>query len=81
MRKIEQQMCSAVSACRTWAMDNTSVKPTANNCMGVYLWGNHVADVTASGKVLVNFDTYSKWPTRTTKSRINALTTYFKTCQ
>jgi hypothetical protein len=49
-----------------------------HNCMGVYLWGNHVADVTASGKVLVNFDTYSKWPTRTTKSRINALTTYFK---
>jgi hypothetical protein len=78
MRKIEERMCGAVANCLTWEMDNTSVKPTMHNCMGVYLWGNHVADVTASGKVLVNFATYSKWPTRTTKSRINALTTYFK---
>jgi len=79
MRKIEKLMCFAVSECRTWSLNNTAVKPTMHNCMGIYLWGNHVADITASGKVLVNFDTYSRWPTRTTKSRINALTKHFGT--
>lgn len=76
-KQCEMQMCLAVANRREWQLGNTSVKYTMHSCMGVYLWGNHVADITPDGKVLVNFDTYSKWPTRTTKSRINALTKYF----
>ena len=77
MSIIEQQMCAAVANRQTWAMGNTAVKPTVDNCMGVFLHGNRVADVTRSGIVLVDFFTYSEWPTKLTRSRINALTTFF----
>ena len=77
MRKIEKLMCQAVERCTNWMMDNTTVVRTSENKMAVYLFQNHIADVDMCGSVIINYDTLAKWPTRTTKSRIKALKTYF----
>jgi hypothetical protein len=74
MRKIEKAMCLAIGQRKTWSSDNTSVRPIDDVNVGVYLWGNHIADVnTNTGFVMVNNNTLAKWPTRTTKSRLYAL--------
>jgi hypothetical protein len=74
MRKIEKAMCLAIGQRKTWSSDNTSVRPIDDANVGVYLWGNHIADVnTDTGFVMVNNNTLAKWPTRTTKSRLRAL--------
>jgi hypothetical protein len=74
MRKIEQAMCHAIGQRKTWASGNTSVKPIDDVNMGVFLFGNHIADVNSdTGFVMVNNNTLSKWPTVTTKSRLRAL--------
>lgn len=77
MRKIEKKMCYAVENCINWTEDNTTVTRTSDNKMAVYLFRNHIADVDMCGSVIINYDTLAKWPTRTTKSRLNALKIYF----
>jgi hypothetical protein len=79
MRKIEQDMCVAVENQSNWCSGNTSVQRIDDVNMAVYLHGNHLADVNSrSGFVMLNMHTYITWSTNTTRSRINALTKYFK---
>ena len=88
MRKIETKMIEAIKSRKTWGMHNTMVKylPDLDEQLHgriehakIYLWGNHIATYSYSGdSYVVNMDTYAKWPTRTTKSRINALRLAFK---
>ena len=74
MHKIEKLMCDAIAQRKTWSSGNTFVYPIDDVNVGVYLWGNHIADVnTNTGFVMVNNNTLAKWPTRTTKSRLRAL--------
>jgi hypothetical protein len=74
MRKIEKAMCLAIGQRKTWASNNTSVRPIDDVNVGVFLHGNHIADVNSNtGFVMVNMNTLAKWPTRTTKSRLRAL--------
>lgn len=79
MRKIEQQMISAIHSRKSWQSGNTSVTPNtdANSTedgMMVYLHGNHIAYIhCATGFVLVNKETLRRWSTPTTKSRLRAL--------
>lgn len=76
MRAIEKQMLDAIAQRRPWSKDNTRVEMN-NQEARVYLWDNHIADVTYVGfgkwEVLVNQATLARWPTRTTKSRLRAL--------
>jgi hypothetical protein len=74
MRAIEKQMCEAVKERRTWGLDNTRVQNMDGINMAVYLFGNHIADVnTMTNEVKVNEQTFARFPTRTTKSRLRAL--------
>jgi hypothetical protein len=74
MRKIEKEMCLAIGQRKTWQNNNTSVRVIDDVNMGVFLHGNHIADVnTNTGFLMVNNATLNKWPTRTTKSRLRAL--------
>ena len=74
MRKIEKAMCLAIGQRKTWSSGNTSVRPINDINVGVFLFGNHIADVNSeTGFVMVNSNTLSKWPTVTTKSRLRAL--------
>lgn len=74
MRKIEQQMISAIHSQKRWAMDNTIVSPIDDTNVAVYLHGHEIAIVnTYNGFVMTNTDTLRHYPTRTTKSRLRAL--------
>ena len=74
MHKIEKAMCLAIGQRKTWTSANTSVRPIDDVNVGVFLYGNHIADVNSeTGFVMVNMSTLAKWPTRTTKSRLRAL--------
>ena len=70
MRKIEEQMNSAVSNNKNWTSANTSVTycPESDESK-VYLHGNHIA--TVGDNFLQIFD--GGWQSNTTKSRLNAL--------
>lgn len=71
MRKIEQDMCVAIEDFRNWRKANTEVQQGPEG-MDVYLHGNHIGSIDATGLV-VNERTLERWPTRTTKSRLRAL--------
>jgi len=82
MRKIEQQMLSAINERKSWQSGNTSVRPRFDGSLSVYLHGNHIAnvinsnmvdDVITSRMVEVNTNTLRRWSTPTTKSRLRAL--------
>lgn len=80
MRLIEKEMNHAVDNGLDWAKDNTLVVSTASfraYWSGVYLHGNHIADVywnmAGDRKVEVDTDTLRDYPTRTTMSRLRAL--------
>lgn len=83
MRKIEQQMCMAIGQKRDWKDANTEViyQPEVNTteraCIEyakVFLFGNHIGTfVYSTNRFDVNPVTFSRWPTRTTKSRLRAL--------
>lgn len=86
MRKIEKEMLQAVVNKSNFAKDNTQViyYPEINEqrhsrmeTSKVFLHGNHIATVCHSephkGKVVVNKDTLTAYPTRTTTSRLRAL--------
>ena len=74
MRKIEEQMNSAVANNKNWTSANTSVTycPESEESK-VYLHGNHIA--TIGDNFLQIFD--GGWQSNTTKSRLNALINRF----
>jgi hypothetical protein len=69
MRKIEMRMCQAVNCGKGATIGNTHVTPEGT----VYLHGNRIAFRDASGKLQTDLETFNRWPTATTRSRLNAL--------
>jgi len=73
MRKIEKAMCIAVNSRNSWKSDNTTVG-YAVGLSTVYLHGHRIATIDhIKHNQTVDADTLAKYPTRTTKSRLNAL--------
>lgn len=73
MRKIEQQMMTAIMNRKSWQGGNTTVSIRDENSVSVFLHGNHIADVWSLGFISVNQETLRQWSTPTTKSRLRAL--------
>jgi hypothetical protein len=81
MRKIEQDMISALKKKINWQSGDTSVffaDESIGNPHGtrsqIFLHGNHIADYYHNdGSIEVNQRVYKNWPTRTTNSRLYAL--------
>ena len=74
MRKIEQQMNSAVESNQSWSKDNTTVSyDSTADLSTVKLHGNTIALVNENSLTL--FD--GGYQSNTTKSRLNALLTKF----
>jgi len=76
MRKIEQQMNSAIRYRQNWAGSNTMVR-VSREVIEVFLHGNHIASVDTATNDLTLFD--GGWQSNTTKSRLNALCNEFAT--
>lgn len=73
MRKLENEMLTALRAGRAWQSGNTAVTARdADGCAAVYLHGHHIADW-RNGCAVPNLSTLARWPTVTTKSRLRAL--------
>ena len=72
MRKIEQQMNSAIRYKQNFTKDNTMVRyDKAENMSSVYLHGHRIADYChTKGKAWISS---CGWETNTTKSRLNAI--------
>lgn len=79
MRKIEQQLQDAIRTGRNWAGGNTTVTQRPSDVPGrtlveVSLHGNHIATLHTDTMFLrINRETFRNWPTRTTASRLHAL--------
>ena len=78
MRKIEQNMLTAIHNRRNWKENNTCVEfsdHVGNPFMDatVYLHGNPIAYLLPDGSIEPDCDTLGEWPTPTTKSRLRAL--------
>ena len=72
MRKIEQQMNTAISNKVDWSSSNTRVEYNNNsNCSSVYLHGHQIA--TFSHELKAVKLSSCGWQTNTTKSRLNAI--------
>lgn len=72
MRKIEEQMNAAISDCRDWRSGETVVTyDPVEEISHVHLYGNKIAEVEVSEKVIRLYD--GDHQTRTTKSRLNAI--------
>ena len=70
MRKIEQQMNTAIRYRKNWAGSNTMVR-VSREVVEVFLHGNHIASLdTATHKLTIKD---GGWQSNTTKSRLNAL--------
>ena len=69
MRKIETQMCNAISNNENWQSANTSVVTQQDGVSFVYLHGNKIAEV--YDDTMTMFD--GGYQSKTTKSRLNAL--------
>ena len=69
MRKIETQMCKAVSQSMNWKSANTEVVSSQDGLSTVYLHGNKIAEI--GDDYMTIFD--GGWQSNTTKSRLNAL--------
>ena len=70
MRKIEQDMNTAIRYRRNMSKQNTSVR-CYTDCVDVYLHGNHIASLDTATNSLTLKD--GGWQSVTTKSRLNAL--------
>ena len=70
MRKIEEQMNTAIRYRRNWAGSNTMVR-VSREVVKVFLHGNHIATYFHAERKLQLFD--GGWQSNTTKSRLNAL--------
>jgi hypothetical protein len=78
MRKIEQQMISAIHSRKSWQSGNTMVMLRLDGSLSVYLHGNHIAEIGGivgadRDFLIVNTETLRRWSTPTTKSRLRAL--------
>ena len=74
MRKIEQQMCSAIQRNINWQSANTAVTfDEESGISTVFLHGNKIAEVSDTDMTI--FD--GGWQSNTTKSRLNALCSEF----
>tara|TARA_A100001201_G_scaffold37237_1_gene39090 strand:- start:242 stop:580 length:339 start_codon:yes stop_codon:yes gene_type:complete len=70
MRKIEQQMISAIKSRRDWRLDNTEVLYSPSRKVScVYLHNNLIATISADDVEVYD----GGWQTNTTKSRLNAI--------
>jgi len=77
MRKIEQQMNSALLRRANWASSNTTVQYNElTNCSQVFLHGHQIATLDHHTNALKLSS--CGWHTVTTKSRLNALLSEFK---
>ena len=73
MRIIEKNMLKAIVNNKNWCSGNTMVKTDDNNESRVFLHGNHIATITEDDVML--FD--GGWQSKTTKSRLNALCSFY----
>jgi len=73
MRKIEKQTLEAIKANRNFKSGNTEVRSGT-----VYLHGNKIAE-RQGNRLILDTVTLHRWPTVTTRSRLNALG--FSVCQ
>lgn len=78
MRKIEQEMTQAIQNRKDWIKDNTAVIFSDHNGnpyldATVYLHNNEIAYVLPDGTVQAIPETFKKYPTATTRSRLRAL--------
>ena len=83
MRKIEQVMIAAIRAGTEFRSGNTKVFRADPNTFEVYLHSNLIAWVThgvfnSGWRVDINHRVYDRFPTRTTKSRLQALLQEFR---
>ena len=78
MRKIDQQMNTAIRYRRNWAGSNTMVR-VSREVVEIFLHGNHIASVDTATNNLTLFD--GGWQSNTTKSRLNALLSEFNLYQ
>ena len=70
MRKIEQQMISAVKNCKDWRNDNTIVMYSPSRKVScVYLHNNLIATISEDDVEVYD----GGWQSNTTKSRLNAI--------
>jgi hypothetical protein len=70
MRKIELMMNHAITHCKNWNCDNTSVSYDEENDVNkVYLHGNKIAEIGSTWLRLYD----GGWRTNTTKSRLSAI--------
>ena len=77
MRKIEQQMNSALHRRANWTNSNTSVQYNElTNCSNIFLHGHQIATLDHHTNALKLSS--CGWQTVTTKSRLNALLSEFK---
>ena len=67
MRKIEKQALEAIKANRNFKSGNTEVVGRV-----VYLHGNKIAE-RRGNRLILDTATLHRWPTVTTRSRLNAL--------
>ena len=75
MRKIEAEMVKAIQKRKDWKKGNTRVETDSDGITNVYLWGNKIGKLNFVTKE-VKLSTCG-WATRTTVSRLNALTQSF----
>lgn len=78
MRKIEEDMVTAIFARKDWRCKNTEVAVT-DETVNVYLHGNRIARYWIASGVLDM--TLCGWPTVTTRSRLNAITWALMKCK
>ncbi len=76
MRKIEEEMITAIQNRESWSKDNTSVIINGDE-ITVTLHGNIIAIKDYHGHWKLHNGNISYWNTVTTRSRLNALATIF----
>jgi len=74
MRKIEQQMQTAIRNRMNWSKSNTSVEVDSEGYTDVRLHGNRIAQINPHGDITLSS---CGWDTPTTKSRLNAVVDCF----
>ena len=73
MRKIESEMVAAIYKNKNWCSGNTMVKTDDANISRVFLHGNHIATIDEDSLMIMD----GGWQSKTTKSRLNALCSFF----
>ena len=70
MRKIEQDLLNAIHNGRHVTLANTAYNADTGV---VTLHGHHIATIDGNGRATANRHTFALWPTRVTRSRLQAL--------